>query len=146
VGRSRGHQQLVGIKGSVGRCALHGKARAAADRARDKGGEVDGKSAPVAFVGFRFDTRGRTLTEPGGKAVQLTPAEFAMLAAFAKAPGRVLSRDFLLDAIARGGDAPGERVVDVVVGRLRKKLGDDPRNPSLIETVTGFGYLLQTDS
>ena len=37
-------------------------------------------------------------------------------------------------------------MVDVVVGRLRKKLGDDPRNPSLIKTVTGFGYLLQTDT
>lgn len=58
----------------------------------------------------------------------------------------MLSRDFLLDAITRGGDAPGERVVDVVVGRLRKKLNDDPRNPTLIKTVTGFGYMLQGDS
>ena len=114
--------------------------------ARAKGGEVDGKTVAIAFGGFRFDARKRTLTDIDGKAVQLTPAEFAMLAAFTKAPGRVLSRDFLLDAISRGGDSPGERVVDVVVGRLRKKLGDDPRNPSLIKTVTGFGYLLQTDA
>ena len=112
--------------------------------ARNRGSEVDGR-AP-AFGGFRFDVRNHALTDSSGKAVQLTPAVFSMLAAFAKAPGRVLSRDFLLDAITRGGDAPGERVVDVVVGRLRKKMGDDPRNPSLIKTVTGFGYMLQADS
>jgi len=114
--------------------------------ARTKGGEVDGKAPAFAFGGFRFDARNHALTDTEGRSVQLTPAEYSMLAAFAKAPGRVLSRDFLLDAITRGGDAPGERVVDVVVGRLRKKLGDDPRNPALIKTVTGFGYMLQGDS
>ncbi len=114
--------------------------------ARNRGSEVDGRAPAFAFGGFRFDVRNHALTDSSGKAVQLTPAEFSILAAFAKAPGRVLSRDFLLDAITRGGDAPGERVVDVVVGRLRKKMGDDPRNPSLIKTVTGFGYMLQADS
>lgn len=58
-----------------------------------------------------------------------------------RAPNRVLSRDHLLDALARTGDAPGERVIDVVVGRLRKKIGDDPKHPQVIKTVPGFGYL-----
>ena len=55
---------------------------------------------------------------------------------------RVLTRDFLLDAISRDGDSPGDRVIDVMISRLRKKLGDDPRRPMLIQTVTGRGYRL----
>ena len=74
----------------------------------------------------------------------LSPAEFLVLSALTKAPRRVLSRNHLLDALSPGSDTPGERMVEeVVVSRLRKKLGDNPKSPKHIRTVTGFGYIFQ---
>ena len=73
----------------------------------------------------------------------LSPAEFSVLSALTKAPRRVLSRNHLLDALSPGAETPGERVVDVVVSRLRKKLGDNRKSPKHIRTVTGFGYIFQ---
>ena len=73
----------------------------------------------------------------------LSPAEFSVLSALTKAPRRVLSRNHLLDALSPGSDTPGERMVEVVVSRLRKKLGDNPKSPKHIRTVTGFGYIFQ---
>lgn len=108
-----------------------------------------GGSAPAeatsSFGGFTLNLDKRALRREDGTPIPLTPAEYAVLAALTKAPRRVLSRDFLLDALNRGADTPGERVVDVVISRLRKKLGDDPRDPRHIRTVTGFGYLFQPD-
>jgi len=76
-----------------------------------------------------------------GRDVQLTPLEFKLLAAFVQNPNQVLSRDRLLD-LARNREAgPFDRTIDVQVGRLRRKLEDDPQNPSLIKTVRGSGYI-----
>jgi DNA-binding response OmpR family regulator len=77
----------------------------------------------------------------GGEALDLSPLEFRLLAALVEAGGRVLSRDRLLDVL--GGphsDGVMERSVDVYVGRLRSKLGDDPERPRYIATVRGTGY------
>ncbi len=72
----------------------------------------------------------------------LTAGEFDLLCAFAKHPGRVLSRDFLLEQ-TRGREAgPFDRTVDVQVGRLRKKLGDDGDDPKIIKSVRSAGYVL----
>ena len=109
-------------------------------------GPAAGANASIRIGAFRLEPREHALFDEAGTQVPLTPAEYSLLSAFANAPSRVLSRNQLLDALARHGDAPGERVVDVVVGRLRKKLGDDPPNPTLIKTVTGFGYMLQPNS
>jgi adenylate cyclase len=59
---------------------------------------------------------------------------------FVRRPGRVLSRDFLLDAAVGRRNAPFDRSVDVMVGRLRKKVEPDPKQPSVIQTVPGEGY------
>jgi hypothetical protein len=59
---------------------------------------------------------------------------------FARRPGRVLSRDLLLDAIVGRRSVPFDRSVDVMVGRLRKKVEFDPKQPSVIQTVPGEGY------
>jgi DNA-binding response OmpR family regulator len=79
----------------------------------------------------------------GGDPVELTTLEFAILEALARDPGVVLSRQQLLDA-AWGIDFVGdEHVLEVHVGNLRRKLGDDPGSPRFIETVRGVGYRLR---
>ena len=77
---------------------------------------------------------------PDGADVPLTGAEFNLLAALVRAPNRVLTRDHLLDAVSRHGDSPSDRIIDVLVSRLRKKIEPEPRKPKLIVTVTGSGY------
>jgi len=69
-------------------------------------------------------------------------AGLALLVALARRPGSVLSRDQLLESVARRPDEVYGRVVDVHVANLRRKLGDDAGDPWLIETIPGSGYRL----
>jgi DNA-binding response OmpR family regulator len=86
---------------------------------------------------------GRRLVSVGGAAVDLTALEFALLESLGRDPGIVLTRQQLLDA-AWGSDFLGdEHVLEVHVGNLRRKLGDDPAQPRFIETVRGIGYRLR---
>jgi two-component system OmpR family response regulator len=96
----------------------------------------------LAFAGWRLDTAARALTSPTGEPVALTTGEFDLLCAFARHPGRVLSRDFLLEHTRGRGAAPFDRTIDVQVGRLRKKLETDPEDPQIIKSVRGAGYIL----
>ena len=92
-----------------------------------------------AFAGWRLDVQERRLRDPAGRLVALSEGEHALLAAFVERPGRVLSRDMLID-LARGSDAePYDRAIDIAGSRLRRKLAEaDPA--TLIETVRGAGY------
>ena len=92
------------------------------------------------FEGWILDVAGHTFSAPDGGEIHLTSAEFNLLAALVKAPNRVLNRAYLLDAVSRDEDAASERMIDVLVSRLRKKIERDPRNPEIIVTVTGCGY------
>jgi len=93
------------------------------------------------FAGWTLDLSSRELMSPAGEEVRLTTGEFDLLAAFVNNPNQVLSRDRLLD-LARNREAgPFDRTIDVQVGRLRRKLEEDPQNPSLINTVRGSGYI-----
>jgi two-component system, OmpR family, response regulator MtrA len=76
-----------------------------------------------------------------GERLDLSPLEFRLLAALVEAGGRVLTRDRLLSVLG-GPDSDGvmERSVDVYVGRLRARLGDDPEDPRYVATVRGIGY------
>ena len=95
----------------------------------------------LAFAGWTLDLDSRELHSPDGVLVPLSGGEFELLAAFATHAQRVLSRDQLLD-LARGRDAqPFDRSVDVQVSRLRRKIEADPREPAVIKTVRGGGYL-----
>jgi len=94
----------------------------------------------LEYDGWRIDIGGHTVTSPAGGDVILTNAEFNLFAALAKAPNRVLSRDYLLDAISRDDDAPSERLIDVLISRVRKKVEEDAKKPRLIVTVPGCGY------
>ena len=96
----------------------------------------------LCFAGWQLDTAARNLTNPQGQDVPLTTGEFDLLCAFAHHPGRVLSRDFLLEE-TRGREAgPFDRTIDVQVGRLRKKLEANPDDPQIIKSVRGAGYIL----
>lgn len=75
--------------------------------------------------------------------LDLTAFEFDLLTALAKSAGRVLTRDQLLDAVAGREYDVFDRSVDVHVSTLRKKLGDDPKNPQYIKTIRSVGYMLR---
>ncbi|PLX97653.1 MAG: DNA-binding response regulator [Desulfuromonas sp.] len=75
-----------------------------------------------------------------GEVLSLTAMEFKLLQALMSTPGRVFSRDELLDRCYAHGETVIDRVVDVHVGKLRQKIEKDPANPLFILTVRGFGY------
>ncbi|TAL22775.1 MAG: response regulator transcription factor [Aquabacterium sp.] len=108
---------------------------------------VPAPAAPAArtllsFAGWRYDRAARLLLDPQGAEVALTAGEFDLLGVFLDHPGRVLTRDFLLEH-TRGREAgPFDRTIDVQVGRLRKKLEADPQDPRIIKSVRGAGYVL----
>lgn len=97
---------------------------------------------PVAKFGpWRFDPMRRRLVADDGSTEPLTRAEFELLHAFTRHPGIVLSRDRLLGLIQHRQWEPDNRTIDVLVGRLRKKIEPDPSLPNWIITVHGEGYL-----
>lgn len=101
------------------------------DQAMDQG---------IVFGDWTLNIGQRALTTADGEDVILTAGEFNVLSALAQATGRVLSRDNLLDAIIRDDEPPSDRMVDVFVSRLRKKIEKNPRKPAYIITVPGYGY------
>ncbi len=119
--------------------------RRSADRPSGGGGDENPFHAVYAFSDWRLDAARRELFSPSGALVPLSGGEFELLQAFVTHPGRVLSRDQLLD-LARGREAqPFDRSIDVQVSRLRRKLEDDPKAPSLIKTVRSGGYMFASE-
>ena len=95
----------------------------------------------LSFAGWRFDRVARQLVSPQGVTVALSSAEYRLLSAFVERAGRVLSRELLLDLTRAPGVEANDRSIDLAVSRLRTKLGDPPKEPRLIRTVRGEGYL-----
>ncbi len=95
----------------------------------------------LAFDGWLLDMTARSLNDATGNAVPLTSGEYKLLEVFVSNANRVLSRDQLLDLIYDGDTPAFDRSIDVRIGRVRKKLGDDPRDPRLIKTVRNDGYI-----
>jgi DNA-binding response OmpR family regulator len=106
------------------------------------GDDADGDVLSLAGGRLVFDPRTRRYSLADGEPGRLTPGEGNLLRALARRPGAVLTREQLLDAVARRPDEVYERVVDVHVANLRKKLGDDAGQPWLIETIPSTGYRL----
>lgn len=95
----------------------------------------------IRFAGWIFDPSGRELLSEDGVAVALSTGEYNLLTTFVQHPGRVLSREQLLD-LTRGRDtAPFDRSIDTQVSRLRRKVEADPKEPEIIKTVWGGGYV-----
>jgi len=93
------------------------------------------------FEGWRAVPSRRQLIGPDGLDVPLTGGEFKLLTVFLKNAGRVLSRQQLMDAIHGPGWNAYERTIDAQISRLRKKLEPDPRQPRLLKSIHGDGYV-----
>ena len=99
----------------------------------------------LRFAGFSIDLVERLLLDAQGEPVILTSMDFNLLRLFAEHAGETLSREQLMEK-TRGRDlGPFDRSLDVQVSRLRQRLNDDGKNPSLIKTVRGSGYVFATD-
>ena len=94
------------------------------------------------FTDWVLDTGLRQLTSPQAVVVPLSGAEYRLLQIFLDHPQRILNRDQLMD-MTKGRDAdPFDRSIDLQISRLRQKLGDDARAPTMIKTVRNEGYIL----
>lgn len=93
------------------------------------------------FNEWSLDVTAQSLSDADGNPIVLTSGEFKLLEALVTRANRVLTRDQLMD-ICHGNNAPAfDRSIDVCIGRLRKKLNDNSKNPSLIRTVRNGGYI-----
>lgn len=96
---------------------------------------------PLRFDGWRIDPLRRHLHDPDNTRISLTTAEFDLLLAFCRNPGRVLTREELLTLTHAGLAGPAERSIDVHVRRIRQKIEPDPAEPTLLKTVRLGGYI-----
>lgn len=97
------------------------------------------------FEGWRLDPLKRRLSDPEGAVVAISSVEFRLLLAFLEHPRQVLDRDRLLDMVQGREAHLFDRAVDNQVSRLRRKIEADSRNPQIIQTVWGGGYMLAAD-
>ena len=89
----------------------------------------------------RSNVTARNLTAPDGVVIPLSGTEFRLLRVFLDHPNRVLTRDQLIDFMLSRDAAPFDRAIDVQVSRLRHRLRDDAKEPAIIKTVRGQGYV-----
>lgn len=120
---------------------LLARIRAQARRGRGKAGPA---AERTQVGGLIVDASTMTATMQG-RPLNLTTFEFALLRVLAERAGRVLTREQLLQLVHGVADEAFDRSIDVHVSRLRSKLQDDPRNPRMLKTVRGIGYMLAPD-
>ena len=115
---------------------------APAEPARARARAAAESSTLLRFAQWELDTAARRLQDPSGQEVALTTGEFDLLSTLVTHPGRVLSRDFLLEHTRGRDGGPFDRTIDVQIGRLRRKIEADPDTPQIIKSVRGAGYIL----
>jgi two-component system torCAD operon response regulator TorR len=93
------------------------------------------------FEGWQLDLNKRELTSPDGEQTTLSAGEYQLLLAFMERAGEVMNRDQLMNRIRNREWFPDDRYIDVLVGQLRKKLGERAANAKIIATIHGTGYL-----
>jgi two-component system OmpR family response regulator len=125
---------------------LLARIRAVLRRANGEGaaGAKEPPAKAIRFAGWTLEPTRRRLLSPEGAEVPLTGGEYELLQVLVERPNRVLTRDMLMDLLRGRQAGPFDRAIDVAVSRLRRKLEDDGRNPTLIKTVRGGGYVLAT--
>ncbi len=104
-----------------------------------------GSARVLRFDNWRMDVGLRRLTSESGTLVDLSTAEFDLLAVFVERPQQVLSREQLLDLTLGKVEIPFDRKIDMQVSRLRQKLEEDSKKPTLIKTVRGGGYMFTAE-
>jgi len=98
----------------------------------------------IRFAGWTLDLAARSLLSPQGVVVALSGTEYKLLRTFLAHPNRVLNRDQLIDLMLSRDASPFDRSIDVQVSRLRHRLAEDAKEPAIIKTVRGEGYVLAT--
>ncbi len=94
-----------------------------------------------SFEGWKLDLNKRELTSPEAEVIQLSAGEYQLLLAFMEQAGEVMNRDQLMNRIRNREWFPDDRYIDVLVGQLRKKLGERAASAKIIATIHGTGYL-----
>lgn len=98
-------------------------------------------SEKISFAGWQLDRRQYQLFDKKGHSADLTTGEFKLLEALVLAPNRVLSRNRLFEITREGEFEAFDRAIDIQIGRIRKKICDDPSKPKFIKTIRGVGYM-----
>jgi DNA-binding response OmpR family regulator len=129
---------LARIRSMLRRMQFHGESPAGKFRG------VTTARTVFRFAGWRLDRLARSLVSDGREA-ELSPNEFDLLITFLENPKQILSRQRLLDLLHHGDATVFDRSIDVQIGRLRRKIERNPKHPSLIKTIRGAGYILDTD-
>lgn len=99
------------------------------------------EAASFRFAGWTLDAATRNLTSPKDVVIALSGTDFRLLRIFLDHPNRVLTRDQLIDLMLARDAGPYDRAIDVQVSRLRQRLGEDAKEPAIIKTVRGQGYV-----
>jgi DNA-binding response OmpR family regulator len=109
---------------------------------------AQGRAGPpaneVRVGGLSLDASAMSATL-NGESLVLTTYEFMLLHALAERAGRVMTREQLVDLVRGSAEEAFDRTIDVHISRLRQKLNDDPRNPHILKTVRGMGYMLAAE-
>jgi len=113
------------------------RTRTLPDNLKEKGED----SGLFRFAGWALDAATRNLTSPQGVVVALSGTDYRLLKIFVDHPNRVLTRDQLIDLMLSRDAGPFDRAIDVQVSRLRQRLGEDAKDPAIIKTVRGQGYV-----
>ncbi len=110
-------------------------------RLKNHGPDPKAETRTAQFAGLNYDPKTLTMVNTDGKHSELSSAEHELLIKLLKAPKTILSRDQLMGE----STGPFDRSIDVRMSRVRKKIEKDPKNPEIIKTIYGVGYILTTD-
>ncbi|ACJ21156.1 response regulator [Coxiella burnetii] len=128
---------------------LLARVRAILRRSQGGGGSLNGigtnERVIYEFVGWSLDPAERRLKSPDSLEITLSSGEFDLLHALVQRSQQVLSRDKLLDLTKNREAGPFDRSIDIQISRLRHKLEQDPKNPQIIKTIRGGGYVLAAE-
>jgi DNA-binding response OmpR family regulator len=117
---------------------LLARIRAQARRAR---GEIGSRPEKIVIGGITVDLGAREVTVRGTP-VALTTNEFAIVSALAQRAGRVLNREQLLQVVHGTTEDAFDRSIDIIISRIRAKIEQDPKNPRILKTIRGAGYMI----
>ena len=100
----------------------------------------DSLPSAIRFRGFTMNLEAHELVSPDGEQIYLTTNQFRLLSSLLRCPNRVLTREEILGLIAGRNWIPMDRSIDVLIGKVRRKIERDPKSPEMIKTIRGIGY------